>query len=89
MDHDCVIGLLCTSKLCTVKTLEQHIAERKKSNDFLRQCCPGLQLPDRTMAEYADRRRSTDLTHFNFCPMCGEKIDWKMLRKKRDGGACG
>lgn len=35
-----------------------------------------------TMADYTDRRKSTNITRFNYDPFTGEKIDWKLLRKK-------
>lgn len=30
-----------------------------------------------TRQDYYDRRKSTNLLRFNFCPICGEKIIWK------------
>lgn len=35
-----------------------------------------------TMSDYCDKRESTDLERFNFCPLCGEKIDWKGMKEK-------
>ena len=29
------------------------------------------------LKDYYDRRKATNLTRFNFCPMCGKKINWK------------
>ena len=34
-----------------------------------------------TMQQLLDRRCSTNLFHFEYCPKCGEKINWKELRK--------
>jgi hypothetical protein len=34
-----------------------------------------------TMQQLLDRRCSTNLFHFEYCPKCGEKINWKQLRK--------
>ena len=34
-----------------------------------------------TMQQLLDRRCSTSLYHFEHCPKCGAKIDWKQLRK--------
>ena len=28
-------------------------------------------------------RRSFTMTHFNHCPWCGEKLDWRKLREMR------
>jgi hypothetical protein len=30
-----------------------------------------------TRQDYYDRRKSTNLLRFNFCPICGEKIIWE------------
>lgn len=40
------------------------------------------------LRDYLDGRVSTNFRRFNFCPMCGEKIDYKALREKarEDGG---
>lgn len=38
-----------------------------------------------SLADYCNKRKSTDLTQFNHCPLCGEKIDWKAI----NGGANG
>ena len=32
------------------------------------------------LSDYCDKRKSTDLTRFNFCPICGKKIDWKAIK---------
>ena len=37
------------------------------------------------LADYCDKRKSTDLTRFNYCPLCGKEIDWKAIK----GGANG
>lgn len=31
--------------------------------------------------DYADRRKSTNLDRYNYCPICGEKIDWKKIKE--------
>ena len=33
------------------------------------------------LKDYADKKKSTNLTRFNFCPMCGEKIDWAAIKR--------
>lgn len=84
-NHECIIGLLLqteTSDLCTVSILRRHIEERREINEFAIKYMPDLVSPEWTMKDYADRRKSTNLTHFTFCPTCGKKIDWKELREK-------
>jgi len=34
-----------------------------------------------TMIDYTDKRKSTNITHFDYCPYCGEKINWKDFRR--------
>ena len=36
-----------------------------------------------TLADYCDKRKNTDLTRFEYCPMCGRKIDWKAIKTGR------
>ena len=35
-----------------------------------------------SIQDYVDRRKSTNLVHFNYCPNCGAKIDWNMMRRE-------
>lgn len=35
-----------------------------------------------TMADYTDRRKSTNITRFNFDPFTGEKVEWGRMRKR-------
>ncbi len=37
-----------------------------------------------TLKDYADRRKSTNLRRFEFCPICGKKIDWKKIKKEKE-----
>lgn len=34
-----------------------------------------------TMNDYLDKRKSTNLRRFEYCPDCGKKIDWKKMRE--------
>lgn len=84
-DHECIIGLLHqtdTSDLCTVSILLHYIEECREINAMAKKYMPYLVRPDWTMKDYADRRKSTNLTHFSFCPTCGKKIDWKKVREQ-------
>lgn len=38
-----------------------------------------IRKPIYTMAEYANPDIETDLVRFEYCPYCGEKIDWKRI----------
>lgn len=30
--------------------------------------------------DYYDRRKNVNLIRFNYCPKCGEKLDWRKLK---------
>ena len=51
---------------------EKRLAERHKDCEWLQSICNKY-----TFDDYCDKRKSTDLTRFNYCPLCGKKIDWK------------
>ena len=34
------------------------------------------------LEDYFDRRKSTNFTLFDYCPYCGEKINWKELKER-------
>lgn len=87
--HECVIGLLCTSGgdlLVTVDDLKEHINRCKELNDWAKRV--GCQPPYTThsLKDYADKRRRTNLYQFEFCPDCGERIDWAKFRRAGDDG---
>ena len=91
-EHECIIGLLHHSdysELITLNKLKAHIKHTKEFNDYIRND-PPLQRADWllnkewTIADYTDRRKSTDLYQFEFCPVCGKPIDWKAIRRLED-----
>ena len=79
-DHECIIGFLhCRSNyhLITLDELKAHIAFEEEYNE-LRGVWRGKVF---SLADYGDKRKSTDLTRFDFCPHCGTAIDWKAIRR--------
>lgn len=84
MSHECVIGLLGGYEdmgLVTVSDLKEHIERQVGISKFYRKV--GLKEPKVwTLRDYADKRKSTNLTRFDYCPECGKKIDWKEIRKE-------
>ena len=34
------------------------------------------------LLDYFDRRKSTNLTRFQYCPICGELLNYKELKRK-------
>lgn len=86
---ECVIGMRNgyeNTDLITLAELKEYIeeekrlAERYKDVEWLQLICNKYTLDD-----YCDKRKSTNLTRFNYCPFCGKKIDWKAIK----GGANG
>ena len=88
-DHECIIGLLHYidySDLVTMYELEQHIQENIEQNEqldripFLRNY-PYLCNKWLSMRDYADKRIKTNLKRFDYCPVCGKKINWADIRR--------
>ena len=75
---ECIIGIK-EEALVTFDELKEIIkrdAEFKKTN-YKMWSIMGNKY---TLDDYCDRRKSTDLTRFNYCPLCGKKIDWKSYK---------
>lgn len=87
-DHECIIGLYQYddyADVITLSCLKQEIEERKRMNVFCKKenthYSSYFIVTEYTLEQYADRRFNTGLSHFNYCPVCGKKIDWKELRE--------
>lgn len=80
-----IIGLLYItddSELVDIHQLKFHIQERIEHNQSCRENgFDFLVWPEWTLRDYTDGRKSTNLRRFKFCPECGEKIDWKAIRR--------
>ena len=70
-----------STKIATIKELKQHIEWEKKRRQYPYGVVFHSELY--SLSDYCDKRKSTDLARFNFCPLRGKKIDWKA----RKGGA--
>ena len=85
INHECIIGLLYYIDSCdlvTVSKLKQHIRERIEDNILNDKyySLPYLKNKEWLLSDYADKRKSTNLKRFDFCPYCGEKIDWEKIK---------
>ena len=86
--HEHIVGLLHFyeyDELVTLKELKEHIEKSAKEKEELEKeplyyMANFPKMVAYSMKEYADKRRNTDLYRFDFCPMCGGKIDWKNIR---------
>ena len=80
--HECIIGEWFDYEHTELITFEELVSKVKINNDsslMLFNCHLRLAQPFK-LSDYFDRRKSTNLNHFNYCPYCGEKIDWKQLK---------
>lgn len=88
--NECVIGLLHhydDSELVTIDGLKKHISDSRYHNEVLAPLyasCPEvrqrLMKKEWELADYGDWRKSTNLTRFGHCPICGKRIDWNAIR---------
>ena len=81
--HECIIGLLHRadySELVTLQELQVHIYWTKEYNDVVRDDLPRLLQEEWTLKDYADKRKTTNLHRFDFCPVCGKAVDWKAIK---------
>lgn len=88
MTHECIIGVLYNyedTDIVTASGLKMHIDWQEKRQEklceFYRNV--GLSKPRVwSLRDYADRRKTTNLNRFSYCPECGKAIDWKAIRKE-------
>lgn len=84
--HECTIGMLLEledSKLVTLNELKEHIDEtnefRSGNITILKYINPKGNFKQISLNDYKDARKSNDLYRFEYCPYCGQKINWKNL----------
>ena len=93
-EHECIIGLLYKTDYAqpvTVLDLKDHIEKTDEYNNSVIDF--GMDWMIKivwSLKDYADKRKSTNLTRFDFCPECGKKIDWKAIREEgeHEAGRC-
>lgn len=86
--HECIIGLLNElegSELVSCLELQLYVKEQESKKESYEND-PYYRITHfpkffYSLSDYCDKRKSTNLTRFDFCPYCGNKIDWKALRK--------
>lgn len=84
----CYIGMITDyddTRMVTLDKLKEHIEGRESFAEYWNKFHDEhLAIKTYSLIDYCDKRKSTDLTQFRYCPLCGKKIDWKAIRK---GGA--
>ena len=89
MKHDCIIGMLNHSEyseLVTLDDLKKHIEDNIEFNksldaDPVFRRCKDIYAKVWTLKNYGDKRKNTDLTRFDFCPVCGKPISWRTIKE--------
>ena len=74
------IGFICDYGNSDIITLEE-LKERIESMKEL--CEKEYIFKYYTLSDYCDFRKSVDIQRFNYCPFCGEKIEWKSIAKAK------
>ena len=86
---ECYIGIKYdyeNTELVTLAELKGYIEREKRLSEHYKNSDWWQSMRNKyTLDDYCDKRKSTDLTQFNYCPLCGKKIDWKAIK----GGANG
>ena len=86
-----IVGMLHYTDYSDVVTLEElmkYIRDEEEFNLYLDVQGRGNEKSlVWTLRDYADGRKSTNLRRFSYCPECGEKIDWKAIRKGENDGS--
>lgn len=83
---DCYIGILNDyeeTRMVTLEELKENIKSEKQlaentDIEWLKELYSKY-----TLTDYCDKRKSTDLTRFNYCPLCGKKIDWEAIKNNQ------
>lgn len=81
--HSCLIGILKdyeSTQAVTEFGLKEHIKDRKGLQQYEKDL--GIE-PSKiySLSDYCDRRKSTDLFRFNYCPVCAKKIEWDKIKQ--------
>ena len=87
MNCECFIGLWHnyeSSELVSYDGIVRRLADEQEMYEFAQTDPLYKQIHKPwpySLNDYLDKRKSVNITRFNFCPVCGEKIDWEAMRK--------
>ena len=88
MEHECTIGLYFDYYDDVLYTLSDLEEEVKKNNYYYNKNKGTIYETKRPyqLEDYFNRRKNTNIDHFDYCPFCGKKIDWKKFREDLKNG---
>jgi hypothetical protein len=85
---DCYIGVWYdweNSDIVTLSDLKEHIKDTNNLIDFREKMKIPLSNSKKvSLSDYCDKRRTNNLTRFDYCPFCGKKIDWKSIKESEN-----
>ena len=81
--HECIIGLYFDYENTELMTYNELKHRTEVENKFYEEHShyDYFGKPYK-LEDYFDRRKSTNFTLFDYCPYCGEKINWKELKER-------
>lgn len=85
--HECVIGIWLDyddTDTVTFRQLKYEVERNAAFEEWKNKNLAGTKAKVKTLSDYTDKRKSTNLQHFDYCPYCGKKIDWKGLKDNAD-----
>jgi hypothetical protein len=86
MCEECIIGLWYDYDITELITLNELKENVKENNKLVREIKKDYPLWDMgkimLLNDYFDKRKSVNMTRFDYCPYCGNKIDWKSFKKE-------
>ena len=88
VDHECYIGLYYDTEydaLITLSNLKSKVYDDKDLKkiadlDPMYASIYHNRMKHYELSDYLDKRKNVNMWRFEFCPMCGKKIDWKKMR---------
>ena len=69
MNNKCIIGIYNSYQNSQLVTFDELCFLSKENEHY-------------NLLDYFDRRKSTNLTRFQYCPICGELLNYKELKRK-------
>jgi len=93
VEHKCIIGIIYNyenTALVTLAELKEYADQQKHIYDTAaeenKRFAPGKgydlkRFRYTQLNDFFDMRRKTELNHFDYCPICGQKIDWKAMKE--------
>lgn len=73
MCKDCIIGIweeYDIHDLITYSELIEHVKEYNEKCELFNRTWNTTEYKTKTISDFLDKRKSTNLTHFNNCPYC-------------------